>query len=456
MKILTLSASDRGGGASRVAWSLFDAFKKLGVQSWLSVGSKFSTNLDVFVIPNNEYRSLWQKLFKNFAIRYQKSGIRGSSRFKPLIELVGSPIAGIAQLSGHENFDFPGSTHLTEGLPEFPDIISCHNLHGEYFDLRALPELSHKFPVVLSLHDAWLLSGHCAHSFGCERWRTGCGDCPDITLPPAILKDATAFNWELKKEIYSESKFYITTPCNWLMDKVRVSILNQSIQEARVIPYGIDLNIYKPGNMVEIRKKLNLPVHAIVLLFSANNFRNNPWKNFKMIQEAIFLLANQKQDISYVFVGLGDHSPVEKVGNVELRFIPFETNKSDEEIAAYYQASDIYIHASRADTFPLAILEAQACGKPVIATAVGGIPEQIIDFNTSSMEYATGFLVPDDVSGARKMMESIMILSERKDLYQNLSMNALNRAKNIYDLNLYTKNHYDWYESIIDKWGSKC
>ena len=36
-----------------------------------------------------------------------------------------------------------------------------------------------KTGMVITMHDAWLLSGHCAHSFNCERWITGCGDCPE-------------------------------------------------------------------------------------------------------------------------------------------------------------------------------------------------------------------------------------------------------------------------------------
>jgi hypothetical protein len=50
-----------------------------------------------------------------------------------------------------------------------PDIVHCFNLHGSYFDLRALTWLSRRLPVIVDLRDAWLLSGHCAHSFDCER-----------------------------------------------------------------------------------------------------------------------------------------------------------------------------------------------------------------------------------------------------------------------------------------------
>ncbi len=69
-------------------------------------------------------------------------------------------------------------------------IVQCHNLHGGYFDLRALQWLSARVPTLLTLHDMWTLTGHCAHALGCDRWRTGCGRCPDLKLDPAIRADA--------------------------------------------------------------------------------------------------------------------------------------------------------------------------------------------------------------------------------------------------------------------------
>src|SRR4029079_4578923 len=85
---------------------------------------------------------------------------------------------------GLEDFDYPNSVELLRFLPQKPDLLHCHNLHGNYFDLRALAGLSRQIPTVLTLHDAWLLSGHCAHSFECERWTIGCGECPDLTIYP--------------------------------------------------------------------------------------------------------------------------------------------------------------------------------------------------------------------------------------------------------------------------------
>ena len=90
-------------------------------------------------------------------------------------------------------------------------------------------------------------------------------------------------------------------------------------------------------------------------------------------------------------IALGETAPSEQIGDIEIRFVPYQ--KDPEQVARYHQAADIYIHPARADTFPTTIIEALACGTPVVATAVGGIPEQIV-------EGKTGFLVPVGDAGA--------------------------------------------------------
>lgn len=53
-------------------------------------------------------------------------------------------------------------------------VVNLHNLRGGYFDYTALPAWAAKKPLVWSLHDMWSFTGHCAFSFGCERWEREC------------------------------------------------------------------------------------------------------------------------------------------------------------------------------------------------------------------------------------------------------------------------------------------
>jgi hypothetical protein len=90
--------------------------------------------------------------------------------------------------------DDPGTWELLRRVrADPPDVIHAHNLRGGYFDLRALPELSRVAPLVLTMHDMWLITSHVAHSFECERWRTGCGECP-ISAPTSHSR-ATEYKW---------------------------------------------------------------------------------------------------------------------------------------------------------------------------------------------------------------------------------------------------------------------
>jgi glycosyltransferase involved in cell wall biosynthesis len=310
-------------------------------------------------------------------------------------------------------------------------------LHGRFFDLRALPGFD--MPIVFTLHDAWLLSGHCAHSFDCDRWRTGCGHCPDLRIYPAIRRDATAYNFRRKQRIYRQTRLYISTPCQWLMDKVQQSMLADSVIEAKVIPYGVDLDIFAPGDKSSARAMLNLPQDARILLFSASSIRKNDFKDYDTMRAAVKVVAEKTENERVIFLALGEDGPPEPLSpQVEIRFVPFVSDLN--LIADYYRAADVYIHAARADTFPNAVLESLACGTPVIGSDVGGIPEEV-------NHEKSGMLVP--VGDAAAMAAGIIRLLEDDGLRASMGQNAASDARHRFDLSRQIDAHLNWYAEIV-------
>lgn len=439
MNLLQVSTSDLGGGAERVAYGLLAAFRARGHRARLAVGLRRGRDPDVLRIDNG--RGAWPWPAAAWALEaglHARIGRwRGALRLSRWLRRAAEPTNLRAWWRGAEPVDYRGTWRL---LDEQPDVLHCHNLHGDYFDLRALPEFSRRVPVLITPHDAWLLSGHCAHSLSCERWRTGCGQCPDLTLPPAVRRDRTDENWRRKRDLYARSRLYLAAPSRWLLEKTRGSILAPALADSRVIPYGIDLSRYHPGDRAAARAALGLPAEARLLLFTAHAARRNPWKDYATLRAALERLAAQPGP-PLLLVALGEAAPPERFGRAEVRGVPFINDPA--RVASYYQAADLYLHAARADTFPNTVLEALACGVPVVASAVGGIPEQV-------EAGVTGYLVP--AADPEQLAARTQALLEDDALRTRMGRAAAETAQRRFALDRFVDDILSWYEQAQADW----
>jgi glycosyltransferase involved in cell wall biosynthesis len=424
LRILQVNTEDISGGAALVAWNLFQSYRARGHQSWLAVAHKYSNDPDVLPFADNPSTPV--------------SGAGWKAWLTQRAVLLAHPGKLLDGYCGFEDFRFPKTWTLLQQTPQQPDIVHCHNLHGGYFDLRTLPWLSRQLPLMLTLHDAWMLSGHCAHSVSCERWKTGCGRCPDLTLYPAIQRDATAYNWRRKQRMYAKSKIYIATPSQWLMHKVEQSMLAPAVAEARVIPNGVDMAVFHPGDKQSDRVWLGIPPTAKVLLFTAKAVRQNLWKDYATLRTAVEIIAERLEGQKLLFIALGEDAPPERIGRAEVCFVPYQSEP--EVVARYYRAADAYIHAARADTFPNTVLEALACGTPVVATMVGGIPEQIEDRRT-------GFLVP--AGDAQALAARVLNILTDAACLQALGEQAATVAQQRFNSSRQTDAYLAWYNELV-------
>ncbi|MBN8650203.1 MAG: glycosyltransferase [Cytophagales bacterium] len=450
MRILQVNISDTRGGASVVAWNLHQGFKQAGLKSYMAVKISLKHDENIITLDNESERTFWYK--KNFALAkwFDTLSFPGKSKIAALLRWIASPEYYLKDYLGMEYFNFPASRAIS--LSEY-DIIHCHVLHGEYFDLRLLATWSRKLPVVITLHDAWLLAGHCAHSFDCTKWKTGCMGCPDLTIPVPIKRDNAHFNWKQKKNIFESSNLYITTPCKWLQDKALSSILAKGIKRSKVIHNGVNQTMFRPGDRASLRSKLEIADDEFVMMFVANGIRKNRWKDFYTLNQTMAELSKEFLDGRFLLLAVGEEGDSYDVGNGRIVFIPYQDDPL--AVAELYGVSDVYLHSAKADTFPNAVLEALSCGVPVVASAIGGIVEQIKglnlvggpQFNNYPIEEATGILV--ESNNSKSFAESIKWIKEHPMERKVMGYNAAADAKVRFGWESHLASYIGWYKEIL-------
>ena len=212
---------------------------------------------------------------------------------------------------------------------QWADIIDLRNLFGGFFNLWSLPTLSVKKPVVWRLPDMWALTGHCAYPYDCDRWKSGCYNCPLLQKdgrtkvePKPTVFDGTRRAWNAKRNIYNQSQLHIVVNSNWMREQIEESILGNSLS-IDVISNGVNLDIYKPIDRGLARESLGLSQDGKILLWAASE-KGNYRKGYHIAREAMAKLQEKSSDIP-TLISMGGQenkeTPNMHIREVDLGFV---------------------------------------------------------------------------------------------------------------------------------------
>jgi len=436
--ILQVNSYDIKGGAESVSMNLFLHYQDRGYRSFLFVGTKQGSDPRVREIDRGMSRNAWERVWLTKAGKFRQAKEQSPwARYRYYASrFLAHPLNSVHAACGGLDYDFPATQNLPDAISGRPDILHIHNIHGNYFDLRALPLLTKQVPVVMTLHDAILLRhGSGSPTAGRKNGHRFVG------IPQRLAQHIRSSDDQKIAEIFRNSTVYITAPSVWLMDQVPDSPLSPAVAGSRIIPHGVDLSVFHPHDRYRAREELGLLADRTILLFISNGIRNNPDKDFLTLHTAVHRLAATDPKRKILFIAIGEDGPGERAGNLEVRFLPFIRDTGI--LARYYQAADLLVHASRTEAWGLTITEALACGIPVVATAVGGIPEQVRDgFNGS-------LTVPGDPFD---MAAGIRYLLDDDTGRERMGINAAKDAKARFDLEVQAGQYLRWYREVRSAW----
>ena len=252
-----------------------------------------------------------------------------------------------------------------------PDIVWLHNIHGYYINIGMLFKWIKSrsgMQVKWTLHDCWAFTGHCSYfSFvGCDRWKTGCHDCPQkAEYPASRVCDASRWNYEKKKALFTGVKnLTVITPSNWLANLVKESFLKEYPVE--VVYNTINTEIFKP-TPGDFREKHGLQNKKMILGVASI------WEKRKGLDDFVKLAGMLDDDYRIVLVGI----TAEQAKTLPENIIAISRTNNQKELAEIYTAADVFFNPTYEDNYPTVNLEAQACGTKVVTYDTGGCKETL-------------------------------------------------------------------------------
>ncbi len=271
------------------------------------------------------------------------------------------------------------------------DVVHLHGMTG-WIGVAGLSRLiPHGARFFWTAHDLWMLSGGCVVYRGCDEFQRDCYGCP-ILRPP--------WKWMARQELQVKQSFmekYQIHPIansQWMADRIRESSLFKHLDNIPIIPPIVD-DAYLSEGISDLRQEMGIPAGRLVISLGARSIDDK----FKGIPQFLELLSRTKELAGSLTVLVFGPGNIDVPGNLDVRLLG--SLSDPQQLAKVYRTSNVYVSPSQMETFGMTLVEAQACGTPVICFSVGGTPEAVRDGET-------GWLTP--CGDFQALMERLRLL----------------------------------------------
>ncbi|MCF8383438.1 MAG: glycosyltransferase family 4 protein [Chlorobium sp.] len=410
MKICQLNHTDHYTGGARAAYRIHRSLMSSGFESRMYVNQSNTDDWSVCVPDRSTPARLFNKARTLFA--------------------------GLPNCFFHSSSDTPYSaSYVVSDWPGLLNNSECDVVHMHWiYEMMSIEDIAKiKKPLLWTLHDMWAFCGaeHYTEDF---RWREGYYHHNRPSNESGF--DLNRWAWSRKQKAWKEP-IHIVTPSKWLGKCVQESKLMAG-WPVSVIPNPIDTTLWRPVEKALARKIFNFPQDIPFLLFGANGGSKNPIKGYDKILKALELLAGEIKGLELIV--FGQHAP-EKSSDTGFKVRYTGHLYDDLTLCLLYSAADVLVVPSRIDNLPNTVVEALACGTPVIAFNACGLPD-MIDHKV------TGYLAePFDVEDLARGIKWVLCDNAG---YDDLCRKARQKAVREYDLDVVSRRYMRLYESILE------
>ena len=248
---------------------------------------------------------------------------------------------------------------------EKPDVVHLQCINGNFVNIYGLIRwLKRKrIKTVSSQHAEFMYTANCGYAFDCDRWKTGCGHCPDPKkATKSLFWDGTGRSWKRMYRAFLgfERDCMICPVSGWTEQRVKQSEILKGFP-CRTVFNGVDTEVfhYLP---VESREPGPVVLHVTAeFSLKPEHIKGGIW---------IAELARRMPDVTFRVVGPGEGENLP--GNLEL----LGRMNDQRQLAEQYCGADLTVLVSKKETFSMPCAESLCCGAPVVGFRAGA-PEQI-------------------------------------------------------------------------------